>query len=75
MPYTILGMTKVSREQGEWAGKVAAKILAGLKPSQIPVVPNRQRDIWINNQILSVSGLRLPNELMRKGKRIAEFAE
>lgn len=74
MPYTVLGMTKVSREQGEWAGKTAIKILGGLAPSRIPVVPNRQRDIWINNAILSVSGLSLPDDLLRKGKRIAGLA-
>lgn len=74
MPYTILGMTKVSREQGEWAGKTAIEILGGTKPGTIPVVPNRQHDIWINNRILDATGLRLPTELMRKGKRIAGVA-
>jgi ABC-type uncharacterized transport system substrate-binding protein len=74
MPYTVVGMTKVSREQGEWAGKTAIRILEGLKPSQISVVPNRQRDVWINNQILTAAGLRLPNDLMRKGKKIAGLA-
>lgn len=74
MPYTVLGMTKVSREQGEWAGKTAIKILSGLAPSRIPVVPNRQRDIWINNAILSAAGLSLPEDLLRKGKRIAGLA-
>ena len=74
MPYTILGMTKVSREQGEWAGEIAVKILDGARPADIPVVPNRQRDIWVNENILSASGLQLPHELMRKGKRIAGIA-
>jgi ABC-type uncharacterized transport system substrate-binding protein len=71
MPYTILGMTKVSREQGEWAGKTAVRILGGQKIANIPVVPNRQRDIWINDNILSVSGITLPQGVMRKGKKIA----
>lgn len=71
MPYTILGMTKVSREQGEWAGKTAIRILGGQKIAKIPVVPNRQRDIWINGEILSVSGVTLPQGVMRKGKKIA----
>lgn len=71
MPYTILGMTKVSREQGEWAGKTAIRILGGQKISNIPVVPNRQRDIWINDKILSASGITLPQGVMRKGKKIA----
>lgn len=74
MPYTILGMTKVSREQGEWAGLTAIRILGGAKPGDIPVVPNRQRDVWINSKILAVSGVHLPQELMRKGKKIAEVA-
>lgn len=74
MPYTILGMTKVSREQGEWAGKTAIRILNGYKISRIPVVPNRQRDVWINSQILSVSGVKLPQGVMRKGKKIAGLA-
>lgn len=71
MPYTILGMTKVSREQGEWAGKTAIRILGGQKIAKIPVVPNRQRDIWINSNILSASGVKLPQSVMRKGKKIA----
>lgn len=74
MPYTILGMTKVSREQGEWAGKTAVRILNGYKISKIPVVPNRQRDVWINSKILAVSGVKLPQGIMRKGKKIAGLA-
>lgn len=74
MPYTILGMTKVSREQGEWAGKTAVRILNGYQISKIPVVPNRQRDVWINSQILSASGITLPQGVMRKGKKIAGLA-
>lgn len=74
MPYTILGMTKVSREQGEWAGKTAARILNGYQISKIPVVPNRQRDVWINSKILSVSGVKLPQGVLRKGKKIAGLA-
>jgi ABC-type uncharacterized transport system substrate-binding protein len=74
MPYTILGMTKVSREQGEWAAKTAIRILGGQKPSQISVVPNRQRDVWINRKLLDASGVKLPNGLMRKGKKIAGLA-
>jgi ABC-type uncharacterized transport system substrate-binding protein len=74
MPYTILGMTKVSREQGEWAGKTAIRILNGYQISKIPVVPNRQRDVWINSKILSVSGVKLPQGVLRKGKKIAGLA-
>ena len=73
MPYTVLGMTKVSREQGEWAAKTALKILDGMAPSSIPIVPNRRRDIWINKDILKTANLRLPDDLMRKGKKVASL--
>ena len=75
MPYTILGMTKVSREQGEWAGKTAVRILGGLEIANIPVVPNRQRDIWINNEIRAAAGVPLPQSIMRKGKKIAALTQ
>lgn len=71
MPYTILGVTKVSREQGEWAAKTALRILGGMSPASIPIVPNHRRDIWINNDILRVAALELPRDLLRKGKKVA----
>jgi ABC-type uncharacterized transport system substrate-binding protein len=67
-------MTKVSREQGEWAGKTAIRVLNGHPIANIPVVPNRQRDIWINSHILSTSGVTLPQGVLRKGKKIAGLA-
>jgi ABC-type uncharacterized transport system substrate-binding protein len=71
MPYAILGVTKVSEEQGEWAAKTALRILDGMSPSQIPIIPNDQRDIWINAEILGASKVRLPDDLLRKGKKVA----
>lgn len=71
MPYTILGMTKVSREQGEWAAKTALKILDGMSPTSIPIVPNSRRDIWINKEILKVTDVKFPSDLLRKGKKVA----
>jgi ABC-type uncharacterized transport system substrate-binding protein len=71
MPYTILGVTKVSEEQGEWAAKTALRILDGIAPSQIPIIPNNQRDIWINADILEASNVQLPDDVLRKGKKVA----
>lgn len=73
MPYTALGMTKVSREQGEWAAKAALRILGGMQPTDIPIVPNRRRDIWINKDVLEAAHLTLPADLMRKGKKVASI--
>jgi ABC-type uncharacterized transport system substrate-binding protein len=73
MPWTLLGVTKVSEEQGEWAAKTALKILGGMSPAQIPIIPNNRRDIWINKDILAASHVRLPDGLLRKGKKVAEL--
>ncbi len=70
MPYTILGFTKVPEEQGEWAAQVVKAVLAGTPPSDIPVVSNRKWEIWINDAILEQSGIRLPDPLIRKAKKL-----
>ncbi|MFT6582558.1 MAG: ABC-type uncharacterized transport system substrate-binding protein [Alphaproteobacteria bacterium] len=70
MPYTLLGITKVPEEQGEWAGKVALKILEGAAPSSIPIVANSRRAIWLNDAILKVTSVSLPNHLKQKAKRV-----
>ncbi|MBT3046100.1 MAG: ABC transporter substrate binding protein [Candidatus Thiodiazotropha sp.] len=70
MPYTILGLTKVPEEHGEWAGLAALAILEGTKPTEIPIVSNRKWDIWINHAILDTSGIRFPESLLRKAKKV-----
>ncbi len=73
MPYTMLGITKVAEEQGEWAGKTALKILSGMRPGEIPIVANSRRDIWINPEVLSAADISLPRGLKRKAKRVTGF--
>jgi ABC-type uncharacterized transport system substrate-binding protein len=70
MPYTLLGLTKIPEEHGEWAALAAIEILRGTKPNQIPIVSNRKSDIWINREILAESGIRFPESLLRKAKKV-----
>ncbi|MES9972209.1 MAG: ABC transporter substrate binding protein [Candidatus Thiodiazotropha sp.] len=70
MPYTLLGLTKIPEEHGEWAALAALAILDGIKPSDIPIVSNRKWDIWINHTILQQSGIRFPESLLRKAKKV-----
>jgi ABC-type uncharacterized transport system substrate-binding protein len=70
MPYTLLGLTKVPEEHGEWAALAALEVLRGTKPSDIPIVSNRKWDIWINFEILENSGIRFPESLLRKAKKV-----
>ncbi len=68
MPVSMLGMTKVPEEQGEWAGQVALQILAGSAPDSMPVVANRKWDLYINPTLVDAAKVELPNQLVSKGK-------
>ncbi len=68
MPVSMLGMTKVPEEQGEWAGQVALQILDGTKPGSIPVVANRKWELFINPRLTQAAALKLPDQLLSKGK-------
>lgn len=70
MSYTMLGLTKVPEEQGEWAATTALHILAGTEPASIPVVPNRKWDIWVNAALLETAGIQLPKKLWHKAKKV-----
>lgn len=70
MPYTVLGLTKIPEEQGEWAALAALAILDGTKPTDIPIVSNRKWEIWINHPILVQSGIVIPESLIRKAKKV-----
>ena len=58
-PYTILAMTKLAEEQGEWAGQVAIHLLHGDQPSSIPVVANRHYNLYLNETILATTALQI----------------
>jgi ABC-type uncharacterized transport system substrate-binding protein len=68
MPVSVLGMTKVPEEQGEWAGRVALRILDGAVPDTIPVIANRKWDLYLNPVLLGASGIKLPDQLLSKAK-------
>jgi len=68
LPYATLGFTKIPEEQGMWAAKVALSILNGVSPSQIPVVHNREWDMWINTSIISKMKMKIPYWLYKRAK-------
>lgn len=51
MPYAVFGMTKVAKEQGQWAAGAALKILNGTSPADIPVARNEQTIAYINAKL------------------------
>ncbi len=70
MPYAMLGLTKIPEEHGEWAAQTALLIMRGIAPSNIPIVPNRKWDIWVNPTLLEAAGIQLPQALVQKGKKV-----
>lgn len=68
----MFSMTKIPREQGEWAAKVAIKILEGSKPSDIPIVANRRWNIYANTGLLNKAGIQLPANILRKAVKVGD---
>ncbi len=72
MPYSVFGMTQVSREQGTWAAETAKKILQGAKPSDIPVSSNQMVSIWYNPGLAEKVGFRPDSSLKNRAKIVNE---
>lgn len=60
MPYTMIGFNKSATEQGQWAAKIAKYILGGVKPSEIPILPNRKSQVSVNQALIDASGIEVP---------------
>lgn len=60
MPYAVFGLTKVAREQGEWAAHAALEILHGKRPGDIPMVPNQQTRCFVNPELAERIGFQAP---------------
>ena len=72
MPYSVFGMTQVSREQGIWAAETVKKILQGTKPSDIPVSRNRMVNIWFNPGLAEKIGFRPDSSLKSRAMIVNE---
>jgi ABC-type uncharacterized transport system substrate-binding protein len=72
MPYSVFGMTQVSREQGIWAAETAKKILQGTEPSAIPVSRNQQVNVWFNPALAEKIGFLPDSNLLKRARIINE---
>jgi hypothetical protein len=70
MPYTMLALTKLPEEQGEWAAQVALAVIDGAPVSSIPIVVNRRWDIYINPRLLERGGFVLPPRLTQQAIKV-----
>jgi len=60
MEYCVFGLTKVAREQGEWAAETALQILDGISPGNIPYSRNSQVQAYLNRKLADAIGFNLP---------------
>jgi len=69
MPYAAYGLTKVAREQGEWAAAAALKILRGAKPRDIPLASNQRVRCFVNPELAEKIGFHPPDERSCEGRQ------
>ncbi len=68
--FTMLAITLVIEEQGEYAAEVALRILDGAKPADFPIVANRKWNIFLNEPLLEKVGIKIPRDLLRKAEKV-----
>lgn len=68
--FSMLAITQVIEEQGEYAAMVALKILAGARPADFPIIANRKWNIYVNQPLLEKTGIKLPGDLLRKAEKV-----
>jgi ABC-type uncharacterized transport system substrate-binding protein len=59
MPYVAFGLTKVAKEQGEWAAQAALRILEGAKPGAIAMTRNERTRCYWNPELAKKARLTL----------------
>lgn len=68
MQSSLLGLTKIPEEQGEWSAKATLDILNGASPSEIPVVNNKKGKLIVNLRIAEKLDLVLKSDVLRNAE-------
>lgn len=72
MPYSVVGLTQVSREQGEWAAATVKRIMKGTNPAEIPYARNCLTDLWINDKLAEKIRFVAGPEFKEKAKKYVQ---
>jgi ABC-type uncharacterized transport system substrate-binding protein len=70
MKYAVFGLTKVAREQGQWAARTALQIVKGKSPAEIPVTENRQTIAYINTTLADKIGFKPDAKLLARSRQV-----
>jgi len=69
--YSLLTLSKIGEEQGEYAAKTALEILEGRSPSDLPVVSNKKAKTYLNMKLAKKLGIKFPLELIENAHLIS----
>jgi len=72
--FVIFIMAKSAEEQGEYPARVALKILDGAKPSEFPLVTNKQVNLTVNLKMAKAAGIVLPVSLLKIANIVGQEA-
>ena len=70
--YAMIGFTKMSAEQGEWAAKAAIDIIKGTKPSDISITRNERGRLIVNAKLASSAGIEVPFDMIEAADHVIE---
>lgn len=62
---SLISLTKIPEEQGEWSAMTALRILNGTRPSDIPQVTNKKGRLYVNLKIADKLGVVISPELLK----------
>jgi ABC-type uncharacterized transport system substrate-binding protein len=66
MPYAVLGVTQLSKEQGTVAAEMATSILGGTSPGEIPITRNKLSKTWLNTRLAEAIGFQPDPDLVKQ---------
>jgi len=62
--YAMIVYGKRAEEQGEWAAKVASKILDGTPAAEIPMIVNKEWERYFNLELLDRAGISVGQQIL-----------
>jgi len=68
--YSLIGITKIAQEQGEWSAMTTLRILDGTSPSDIPIGTNKKGRLYVNLKIAEKLGIIVNPELLKNAEII-----
>lgn len=68
MQSSLIGMTKIPDEQGEWSAETALEILDGTNPSDIPIATNKRGGVLVNLKIAEKLDVILKPNLLKNAE-------